>query len=159
MRRKDREVTDPMRIADIISRCACCRIGFYDDGEVYIVPLNFGYERRDNTYTFYFHGAKEGRKIDLISQNPRVGFEMDTELAVYVIGESEAACGHTARFQSVIGNGTVSIVSEIEEKKLGLSLLMEHNTGKREWSFPEKMVDAVTVFKLEVTKLSCKEHQ
>ena len=59
MRRKDREVTDPKRIADVISRCSCFRIGFYDDGEVCIVPLNFGYEIKDDTYILYFHGAKE----------------------------------------------------------------------------------------------------
>ena len=159
MRRKDREVTDPGRIADVISRCACCRIGFCDDGEVYIVPLNFGYEIKDNIYTFYFHGAKEGRKIDLIHKNPKVGFEMDTGHAVYAAGGSEDACNYTARFQSVIGSGIVSIVSEAGEKKLGLSLIMEHHIGKREWSFSEKMVDAVTVFKLKVTELSCKEHQ
>ena len=86
MRRKDREVTDPGRIADVISRCACCRIGFCDGGEVYIVPLNFGYEIKDNACTFYFHGAKEGRKIDLIHKNPKVGFEMDTGHAVYADG-------------------------------------------------------------------------
>ena len=159
MRRKDREVTDPVKIADIISRCTCCRIGFYDEKEVYIVPLNFGYEVKDNTYVFYFHGAKEGRKIDLIRKNPNVGFEMDTDFAVYTLGEAEAACGYTARFQSIIGNGIVSIVSETEEKMRGLSLLMEHNTGKRKWNFDEKMVHAVAVFKLEVTKMSCKEHQ
>ena len=156
MRRKDREITDTIRIADIISRCTCCRIGFHDDGEVYIVPLNFGYEARDNTYVFYFHGAREGRKIDLIQKNPHVGFEMDTN---YALNEADMACGHSARFQSIIGNGTVSMVSELEEKKLGLSLLMEHNTGKREWDFDEKMLNAVAVFKLVVTKMSCKEHQ
>ena len=158
MRRKDREVTDSMRIADIISRCTCCRIGFCDDGEVYIVPLNFGYQAKDNTYVFYFHGAKEGRKIDLIYKNPKVGFEMDTDFAVYAKEKSDAACNYSARFQSIIGNGIMSIVSDIEEKKLGLSLLMEHNTGKQEWNFDEKMVNAVAVFKLEVTKMSCKEH-
>ena len=158
MRRKDREVTDPMRIADIISRCTCCRIGFYDDGEVYIVPLNFGYKAKDNTYVFYFHGAKEGRKTDLIHKNPKVGFEMDTDFAVYAMEKSDVACNYTARFQSIIGNGIVSIVSDIEEKKLGLSLLMEHNTGKQEWNFDEKMMNAVAIFKLEVTKMSCKEH-
>ena len=156
MRRKDREITDPARIADIISRCTCLRIGFHDDGEVYIVPLNFGYEARDNTYVFYFHGAKEGRKIDLIQKSPNVGFEMDTN---YALNASDIACGCSARFQSIIGNGVVRILPDPEEKKLGLSLLMEHNTGKREWSFDEKMVDAVTVFKLAVTKMSCKEHQ
>ena len=159
MRRKDREVTDPMRIADIISRCTCCRIGFCDDGEVYIIPLNFGYQAKDSTYVFYFHGAKEGRKMDLIHKNPKVGFEMDTNLAVYAKEGSDIACNYTARFQSVIGTGTVSIVSEPEEKKLGLSLLLEHNAGKQEWYFDEKMVNAVAVFKLEVTKMSCKEHQ
>ena len=159
MRRKDREVTDPVKIADVISRCTCCRIGFYDEGEVYIVPLNFGYQLKDHTCTFYFHGAKEGRKIDLIHKNPEVGFEMDTDFAVYAVDGSEAACNYTARFQSVVGSGTVSIVSEMEEKKLGLSLLMEHNVDKREWVFQEKMLEAVTVFKLEVAKLSCKEHR
>ena len=156
MRRKDREVTDSMKIADIISRCTCCRIGFYDNGEVYIVPLNFGYKAKNDTYIFYFHGAKEGRKIDLIRKNPKVGFEMDTN---YALNDADIACDYSARFQSIIGNGIVSMVSEIEEKKLGLSLLMEHNTGKREWDFDEKMVNAVTVFKLVVTKMSCKEHQ
>lgn len=154
MRRKDREVTDSMKIKSIINRCTCCRIGFYDDGEVYIVPLDFGYEVKEGVYTFYFHGAKEGRKIDLIQKNPAAGFEMDTG---YALDAAESACGYSACFQSVIGNGVVSIVPERREKKFGLSLLMEHNTGKRGWNFDEEMVDAVIVFKLEVTKMSCKE--
>ena len=156
MRRKDREVTDFAKIENIISRCTCCRIGFHDDGEVYIVPLNFGYEVKDDTYTFYFHGAKEGRKIDLIKKNPVVGFEMDTD---YALKEADTACGYSARFQSVIGTGVVSIVSDSDEKEKGISLLMEHNTGKRNWVFDEKMMNAVTIFKLEVTKMSCKEHE
>ena len=158
MRRKDREVTDPVRIADIISRCTCLRIGFQDDGEVYIVPLNFGYAVKDEAYVFYFHGAKEGRKMDLIRKSPKVGFEMDTDFTVYTRNDSDIACSYTARFQSIVGNGTVSMVPDIGEKKLGLSLIMEHNTGKQKWNFDEKMVDAVAVFKLEVTKMSCKEH-
>ena len=85
-----------------------------------------------------------------------MGFELDTN---YALNEADSACGYSARFQSIIGNGVVSIVSEIKEKKLGISLLMEHNTGKQNWNFDEKMVDAVTVFKLEVTTMSCKEHE
>lgn len=159
MRRKDREVTDPMKIEDVISRCSCCRIGFYDEGEVYIVPLSFGYEKRESGYIFYFHGAKAGRKVDLIHKNPKVGFEMDTDSRVYTTKGSDIACSYTTRFQSIIGNGIMSIVSESAEKRLGLSLLVEHNAGKQEWTFDEKMVDAVAVFKLEVTKMSCKIHQ
>lgn len=155
MRRKDREVTDPMQVADIISRCTCCRIGFYDNGEVYIVPLNFGYEIKSDTYVFYFHGANEGRKIELIKKSPDVGFEMDTNCALNV---ADIACNYSTYYQSIIGNGVLSIVSELEEKKLGLSLIMEHNTGKREWNFDEKMLNEVIVFKLVIYKMSCKEH-
>ena len=155
MRIKDREITDPARIADIISRCTCCRIGFNDGGEVYIVPLNFGYEEKDQTYTFYFHGAKEGRKIDLIGTNPNVGFEMDTD---YKLNEGDIACKYSARFQSVIGNGVMRMVTDTDEKKRGLSLLMEHTAGKRDWQFDDAMVNAVAIFKLTVTKMSCKEH-
>ena len=156
MRRKDREVTDVAKIADIIDKCMCIRVGFNDDGEVYIVPMNYGYEKKDDTYVFYFHGAREGRKYDVIQKNPEVGFEMDRN---YALVEAKAACGHSALYQSIIGNGIVSMVTDLEEKKYGLSLLMEHNAGEREWSFDERMVNAVTVFKLEVTKISCKEHK
>lgn len=156
MRRKDKEVTDHEKIESIISRCTCCRIGFQDGEEVYIVPLSFGYKVKDHAYTFYFHGAKQGRKMDIISKNPVVGFEMDTN---YVLNEADLACGYSARFQSIIGNGIVRIVSEIDEKRLGLSLLMEHYTGKQNWDFDEKLFHTAAVFKLEVTNMSCKEHK
>ncbi len=155
MRRKDREVTDSARILNIINHCTCCRIGFIDNGEIYIVPLNFGYEKKGDTIILYFHSAKEGRKIELIKSDPEVGFEMDTD---YILRESDIACNYSAGYKSIIGNGIVSIVSESEEKKRGLSLLMEHNTGKAVWSFDDKMLSSVTVFKLTITKISCKEH-
>ena len=155
MRRKDREITDPAKMEDVVRRCVCCRIGFCDQWEVYIVPLNFGYEKKDGVYTFYFHGAREGRKINLMQASPRVGFEMDTG---YALSPADTACGYGARFLSIIGNGTASIVEDPEEKIHGLSLLMEHNTGKKDWTFEPEMVDAVTVFKLTVSDMSCKEH-
>lgn len=155
MRRNDREVTNSAKIEDIIKRCTCCRIGFYDTGEVYIVPLNFGYEINDNTYVIYFHGAKEGRKIELIKKSPEVGFEMDTN---YALQKADNACSYSACFQSIIGNGVMNIVEELDEKKHGLSLIMEHNTGKKEWDFNETRINAVTVFRLQVTQISCKEH-
>ena len=159
MRRKDREVTDRKAIIKIIESCQCCRIGFQDDSEVYIVPLNFGFEYDEERYVLYFHGAKEGRKIDLIAKSPRVVFEMDTNHEIYAKDNNEIACAYTARFQSVIGTGKVSMVCDADEKKHGLLLIMEHTTQKCEWSFDEKMLNAVAVFKLEVEKLSCKVHE
>lgn len=155
MRRKDREITDNRIIEDIMDRCTCCRIGFCDQGQVYIVPLNFGYRKQEDRYTLYFHGAREGRKIDLLQEKPQVGFEMDTN---YQLREADNACGHSARFQSIIGNGRAQLVTDPEEKLEGLRLLMAHNTGKAEWQFDDRMMEAVAVFKIDVTELSCKEH-
>lgn len=155
MRRKDREITDISKIYDIISKCHCCRVGFNDGGEVYIVPLNFGFVSSDDGDTFYFHGAGEGRKIDLIKKNPCVGFELDRN---YKLHEADIACGHSARFQSVIGNGVISIVTDQEERYRGLSAIMEHTTGKTGWEFNHQKMNAVCVFKIVVQKMSCKEH-
>lgn len=155
MRRTDREITDNEKISDIISSCKCIRIGFNDEGQVYIVPLNYGYTVNDGKYIFYFHGAKEGRKIELIHKNPYVGFEMDTNIKII---ESDTACKHSAYYSSIIGNGYVSIVDNFEEKKAGLVSIMKHNTGKAKWDFPEAAVNSCCVFKMVVEQLSCKEH-
>lgn len=156
MRRSDREVTDFNKIMDIVEHCICCRIGFNDNGSVYIVPLNFGYEKTEDSFVLYFHSAKEGRKIDLIRDNPSVGFEMDTN---YMLYEGETACKHSARYQSVIGNGVIEVVEDTDEKVKGLNLFMEHNTGKKDWEYDENMLNVVSVLKLKVTEFSCKERK
>ena len=155
MRRKDREVTDYGKISKVIAASHCCRLGFYEEGEVYIVPMNFGYAEEDGKRIFYFHSAKEGRKLDLISRTHTAGFELDTN---YRHHEGETACQYSAGFLSIIGTGHVDFVEAEEEKKTALRAIMLHNTGKEEWEFSDSMLDAVRVFKMEVVKISCKEH-
>ena len=157
MRRRDREITDNEKIKEIIKACDCCRLGLNDNGKVYIVPVNFGFTEENEKYTFYFHGAKTGRKLDIIKQNNYAGFEFDTNHEIYTKGDK--ACDYTARFQSIIGNGKITIIENSNEKMKALLELMKHNTGKSEWEFDERMIKAVTVFKLEVEEMSCKEHE
>ena len=159
MRRTDREITDINEIAVVIKSCSCCRLGFNDDGEVYIIPLNFGFELKSSKIIFYFHGAKEGRKIRLIENNPQAGFELDTNHRVYSLHDDGTACNYTNSYKSVIGTGKVSMVLDYEEKMHGLSLIMEQATGKCDWAFDDKMLNSVAVFKLEADKFSCKEHK
>ena len=102
MRRQDREVTDPQRIREIIDACAVCRLGLYDGEEVYIVPLNFGYAQQGGRWTLYFHGAHEGRKMELLRRKPTVSFEMDAHFALL---PGPNACQYSARYQCVMGTG------------------------------------------------------
>lgn len=155
MRRTDREVTDPGRIHEMIHAAHCCRLGFCDQGSVYIVPLSFGYEKRDGKYIFYFHSAREGRKIGLIGRGTKVGFELDTG---YRLNTAAQACRFSAAFQSIIGTGTVSPVEDLPGKRHALQRIMEHYSGETSWDFSPDMVDRIAVFMLEAEELSCKEH-
>lgn len=114
--------------------------------------MNYGYSYEEQ-YTFYFHGAKAGRKYELAKKKPTVGFEIDGN---YRLLESEVACDFSAAFQSVIGTGTLSLLEDNVEKINGLNAIMKQTTSKAEWNYSDEMLDAVAVFRLVVDKLSCK---
>ena len=153
MRRTDREITNLAAIQKFIQQESIIRIAFYDEGDIYIVPVNYGYLFENDKHIFYFHGAKAGRKFELTKSSPSVGFEIDGN---YELLEADIACDFSARFQSVIGTGKLSLVDDFEEKIKGLNLLMKQSTGKDSWNYENKMIDGVAVFKLEADKLSCK---
>ena len=74
----------------------------------------------------------------------------------YELLEAEIACDFSAKFQSVIGTGTLSIVEDKTEKILGLNCLMKQTTNKTEWEYKDEMLNGVAVFRLDVEKMSCK---
>ncbi len=152
MRRKDREITDKNRIEEFIATEQILRVAFYDDGEIYIVPVNYGYFF-DEQYVFYFHGAKAGRKYELAKKVPSVGFEIDGK---YSLVEGEEACDYSATFQSVVGTGILSLVEDDAEKIKGLNAIMKQTTSEDKWHYSNEMLEAVAVFRLDVKELSCK---
>ena len=155
MRRKDREVTDNYEINKIINSCQIIRLAFADGVAPYIVPLNFGFEEKDGKRTFYFPGAKEGRKLDLIKKLGVAGFEADSETEIY--GGREA-CTYSSKFKSVIGYGKVKAVEDKAEKIHGLNAIMAHYVPGKSFEFSDANVNAVRVFKLEVREISAKLH-
>lgn len=155
MRRTDREIKRFDQMLEILNSCDCCRIGCWDGENVYIVPLNFGYEVNNETLILYFHSAKEGRKIDLIKQHKTIGFEMDTR---HELVEGATACGFSYRYQSIIGTGAVSMITDRTEKIHGLTQIMSHYSPKQHWNFSGQMIDLAAVMKVEVTEWSCKQH-
>lgn len=68
MRRADREIKDFDEIIQIIKKCDVCRIAMNDGEFPYIVPLNFGVDVQGKQVYLYFHGALEGKKIDLMKK-------------------------------------------------------------------------------------------
>ena len=72
MRRKDREITDREEIRAILERARVLHLGINAGGRPYVVPLHYGLAWSDGLPVFYVHGAREGRKLDLLRRDNRV---------------------------------------------------------------------------------------
>lgn len=152
MRRKDREITAIEDLEEIVKSCRVCRLGLWDGHEPYVLPLNFGYERTDAGWVFYFHSAKEGRKLDILRDYPAVALEMD---GGHALREGAVACEYGYAYFSAMGVGRAELVEDIDEKQHALSLIMLHQTGKV-FDFTPGMTEAVAVIKVTVQRLTGK---
>lgn len=149
MRRKDREITDIDQIMEIIKKCDVLSLAFFDNDYPYIVPLNFGCSREADKIELYFHGAAEGKKLELIKQNNHVAFEMNCSRQLI---PADKACEYSLQYESVCGNGRAYILGE-QAKLNALKHIMQQYTGKREHEFNAAEVNAVTVFKIIVNEI------
>ncbi len=70
IRRRDREITDREVMIGIMKSVKYLVVAMADGNESYLVTLSCGYSEEENA--FYFHCAREGRKLDVIAKNPRV---------------------------------------------------------------------------------------
>lgn len=157
MRRKEREVTDMEEIEQIFQECKVCRIGIMEEDGPYIVPMNYGYTKEDGKVILYFHGAREGKKMDLLKKNPKVGIELDYK---HELVEGKLACQYSYHFASIIGKGTAGIIEDPEEKLKALNIIMKHQTGKdfEEFQKNPKLEKAVAIIRVELNEYSCKKH-
>jgi nitroimidazol reductase NimA-like FMN-containing flavoprotein (pyridoxamine 5'-phosphate oxidase superfamily) len=152
MRRTDKEITSLDQIHAIVRDCEICRLGLAVDGEPYVVPVSFGF----NGESVFFHTARQGRKIDMMTANPRicVQFERNVEL----VTDDEEACSWTFQFESVIGFGSVTELVGEAEKARGLNRIMQHYSG-REWSFGGPHMSATRVWRVDLDILTGKRSE
>ena len=149
MRRKEKEITDIEEIEKIIKKAMVCRISLVDNDEPYIVPVCFGYERD----ALYFHGASEGRKVELIKKNNKICFEIDTDVEVV---KGKKPCSWTMKYRSVIGVGRACILEKDEEKSYGLKLIVRQYT-EGNFSFPKSALDSVLVVRVDIESITGKK--
>ena len=68
MRRHDRE-TSYEEAVTILRGCPYATVAFHGGEYPYTVPMHFGVAEEDGALVLYFHGAKEGKKLDLLAEN------------------------------------------------------------------------------------------
>lgn len=142
----DREISGADDILAVIAACRVCRLGMIHDGWPYVVPLNFGYEYAEQRLSLYFHGAREGKKMAALRENPRVCFEMDVEHGLI---EGDLPCKYSYAYESVVGFGTAVFLEDPAEKKHALDAIMTRQMGRpAAFSYPEAALAAIATYRV-----------
>ena len=124
-----------------------------DGDRPYVVPLNYGYTLENGALTLYLHSAREGRKLDVLRQNDRVAFVLETNVSQ--VSGGDIPCKYGEAYASVMGEGRAVLLTDSAEKMAVLSILMKTQTG-RDFAFTPAMTDAVAVLRLDVDSFTAK---
>lgn len=149
MRRFNQQITDDECIEVLKSekRAVLCVLG--DDGYPYGMPVNHYYD--EQTGNIYFHGAKEGHRVDSIAKCDKVslcvydhGYRRDGEWSLNVksvivfgrikpVTDNNRVCEICSQIAHKFTDDETYIAKEIAESTknvLVLELVPEHITGK-----------------------------
>lgn len=161
MRRAEFDVKDKNSINEILQACEYGTLSLISEGKPYVVALNFVFFEN----SIFFHGAKEGKKIEAIKSNPNASFLVVKPYSFIpsYFSDTMAACPATQFFASVLFEGTISFIEDGNIKAKVLNALMKK--FQSEDSFEEisyekamytKMLDKTAIFELKPQNISCK---
>ena len=152
MTKREFRITDENQIRHILDTAKVLHLGLAVDNEPYVVPMNYGYAMEDGKLVLYLHSAVQGKKLDMMRENPRVFFELDCDLSPF---EGEKPCQYGLVYSSVMGRGTASIVEDTAEKIKAMALLMKTQTQK-DFEFNDRLVSIVAVIRIDVEEYTAK---
>jgi nitroimidazol reductase NimA-like FMN-containing flavoprotein (pyridoxamine 5'-phosphate oxidase superfamily) len=142
MRRKDLEMSreETFALIDGNEYATLCLVD--PDGRPYGVPLDYVRNGDD----LYFHGAKEGRKVDAMRDNPRG--------CAVIVGKTAVVPEKFGRkYQSAIVEGSIELIDDPVIKRQVMTWVVESRSpGYREkgQTVIERMLDRVLVYKLHM---------
>ncbi|NOY98162.1 MAG: pyridoxamine 5'-phosphate oxidase family protein [Chloroflexi bacterium] len=119
VRRHDRAVTDEAWIVSFLQRAPFGVLATCRDGQPFTVARNFAYDA--DVHAIYLHGAKKGRTFENVQANGRANFNV-SEMGRLL--PAERAMDFSVLYSGVVIFGNISVVTDAEEAKRGLQLLL-----------------------------------
>jgi uncharacterized protein len=161
MRRDEFNIKDENSINEILKECEYGTLSLISENKPYCVALNFVvYDD-----SIFFHGAKEGRKIEAIKNNPLASFlviKLYSFIPLY-FSDTLATCPATQFFASVLFEGVVSFIEDDDKKAEVLNTLMQkfQEDGTYEpiafdKAIYTKMISKTAIIELKAQNISCK---
>lgn len=152
VRRKEREITDPDEMRQVLKATKYVTVALCMDGEPYLVALSHGYDQTRNC--IYFHCAPEGKKLVYAKANPNVWGQAVLDFSV------SEDCRYS--YTSVHFKGTVSFVTDLTEKRHAMEVLVRQVSLKPEEKLakimPERL-EKITMGRIDITYMSGKKRQ
>jgi hypothetical protein len=147
---QEKEILDENLLEWILKTAGICRIALCDRNAPYIIPMNFVY----HPCCLYLHSATEGKKIELMKRDNRVGFAVDLDCEMVVAGKP---CAWSMKYYSVVGHGRAYFVESMQEKKKALDTLVSKYAGRMTSPYEYSSLDCVTVIKVAIEKMTGKK--
>ena len=122
------------------------------DGTPYCTPIHFVWFEG----AIFFHGLQEGKKLDNIARDPRVGFTV-YELHELLLDPSGKPCGTNTKYESVILSGRAEPVEGIEEKRNVLREIVKKYTPQlASTDILGDMMESTAVVRIDILELTGK---
>ena len=148
MRRRDLAIPaeETIKLIDASRYAVLCLVD--PEGRPYGVPMD--YVRQGNS--LFFHGAKEGRKVDAIKNNPAA--------CAVIVGDTAVVPDKFGRkYKSAIVEGQIELIDDLAGKRQVMTWVIETNSPdylEKGRIIIEKMLDRVLVYKLSMDSVSGK---
>ena len=145
---KNRPLTNPSEITDIIKKCLFCHVAMVDQkGLPYVLPFNFGYDEG----VIYLHSSQHGKKIDILKNNNNVSVVFSADHLLRFQSE-DVACSYSMKYRSVLASGKAEFIEDPDQKMIALNFIMKQYTQK-EFHFNPPSIKEVCCWKVKIEKI------
>ena len=142
-------ITGKEEIEQIIQQAQACYLAMVDENNLpYVVPMNFGYTHGE----FHLHSGPHGKKMRILKKNNDVCLSLDVESKLNHVSEN-VACSYSMIYKSLIANGKVFFIDDINKKIESMNIIMKHYTG-REFTYNRPAIENVSVFIMKVKEMT-----
>jgi nitroimidazol reductase NimA-like FMN-containing flavoprotein (pyridoxamine 5'-phosphate oxidase superfamily) len=149
VRRKDREITDPSEMRQVLKATKYVTVALCMDDDPYLVSLSHGYDQPKSC--LYFHCAPEGKKLIYAKANSQVWGQ-----AVLDFGVTEA-CDYA--YTSIHFSGKLSLITDPTEKRHAMEVLVRQvslNPEAKLAQIKTEKLASITMGRIDITYMSGK---
>lgn len=146
-----RKIEDTDAMVEVLEKCKLLRIAFPGEPFPYILPMNYGISYENGKVVLYVHWQRKGKKLELLEQNTKVGFQVD-----WNEDRPSRTIHCMLAYESVVGGGELRIVEDEGEIVKGINCILKQYGKPQIKRYTPQLFADIYVLKLVVEEMSGK---